>query len=96
MIALRITETKKGLILEITVKPRSKTFKVTVEPELIVVFCREEPVEGKVNKEIVKEFSRLFHRRVKLVSGFASRRKVLFVEEAGRDEIERILGHVTK
>ena len=86
-------ETKLGVILEVRVKPRSKTFRIVTEGDEIVVFCREEPVKGKVNKELVKEFSKLFHKRVELVSGFTSKQKKLLVRNAERQKVERLLFH---
>jgi uncharacterized protein (TIGR00251 family) len=86
-------ETKHGVILEVSVKPSSKEFKIVTEGDEIVVFCREEPVKGKVNRELVKEFSRLFHKRVELVSGFTSKRKRLLIRNAERGEVEPFLFH---
>lgn len=88
---MKISETKEGLILEVFVKPCSKTFRMTVEDDEIVVYCREEPVKGKVNKELIKELSRLFHSKVELASGFASRQKKLLVSGIGKSEMERLL-----
>ena len=72
---MRINEVKDDVILDVNVKPNSKEFKIVVEGDEIVVFCVEEPVKGKVNKELIKEFSRLFHNKVELVSGFTSKQK---------------------
>jgi uncharacterized protein (TIGR00251 family) len=88
---MRITETKEGVILEILVKPLSKSFKINLEQDQIVVFCTGEPVRGRVNKELIKELSRLFHKRVELISGFSSKQKRLLVREAKKDEVERML-----
>ena len=90
---MRINEVKDGVILEVNVKPNSKEFKIVVEGDEIVVSCVEKPVKGKVNKELVKEFSRLFHTKVELVSGFASRQKKLLIKGFGKSEVERILLH---
>jgi uncharacterized protein (TIGR00251 family) len=90
-VMMRVTETKEGCVLEVTVKLRSRNFKVTVEGGDIVVSCTEEPVKGKVNKEIVKEFSKMFHRQVELVSGFASREKRLLVKNVKKIEVEEFL-----
>jgi uncharacterized protein (TIGR00251 family) len=84
-------ETKQGTILEVSVKPRSKEFKIVTEAGEIVVFCREDPVKGKVNKELVKEFSRIFQKRVELVSGFTSKRKKLLIRDVKGGEVERFL-----
>jgi len=91
---MKITETKEGAIMEIFVKPKSRDFKIMIEADEIVVFCREEPVEGKVNKEIIKELSKLFHRKVELVSGFSSRQKRLLIVEAKKNEVEQALKFV--
>ena len=88
---MRINEVKDGVILEVNVKPNSKEFKIVVEGDEIVVFCVEAPVKGKVNKELVKEFSRLFHSKVELVSGFTSRQKKLLIRGFRKSEVERIL-----
>jgi hypothetical protein len=88
---MRINEVKDGVILEVNVKPNSKEFKIVVGGDEIVVFCVEEPVKGKVNKELVKEFSRLFHSKVELVSGFTSKQKKLLIRGFRKSEAERIL-----
>lgn len=86
-------ETKHGVILEVSVKPRSKEFKIVTDGDEIVVSCQEEPVKGKVNRELLKEFSRLLHKRVELVSGFTCKRKRLLIVNAESGEVERILFH---
>ena len=91
---MKIVETKEGCILDVSVKPRSREFKVALEADEIVIRSTKEPVEGKVNKELVKELSRLFHRQVELVSGFTSKDKKLFVEGARKSEVEDLLKHV--
>ncbi len=88
---MKICETKEGLILEVFVKPKSKEFKIVVEREDIVVYCRAEPVRGKANKEIVNELSRRFHKRVEVISGFTSRQKKLLIEDAMKNEVEDAL-----
>jgi hypothetical protein len=88
---VRIRETEKGLILDVYVKPRSKEFRIVVEGDDIVIHCLEEPVEGRVNRELVKELSRFFGKRVELVSGFTSRQKTLLLKDAEKSEIERAL-----
>lgn len=88
---LKIKETEKGIILDVYVKPRSKEFKIVVEGDDIVIHCSEEPVEGRVNKELVKKLSRFFGKRVELVSGFSSKQKRLLVKDAEKSDIERAL-----
>ncbi len=58
---LKLTETKDGTIVEVFVKPSSPKFSLNLEGDEIVVRCTEEPVKGKVNKELLKALSKVFH-----------------------------------
>jgi len=42
-------------------------------------FLKKKNRLGKVNNELIKEFSRLFHKEVKIVSRFAFRQKRLSI-----------------
>jgi len=88
---MKITETKNGTIIEVFVKPNSAKFQVIVEADELVVRCTEEPAKGKVNKELVKELSRLFHAKVELVSGFTSKQKTLLIIGTAKNEVKQLL-----
>jgi uncharacterized protein (TIGR00251 family) len=88
---MNIRETEDGAIIEIFVKPSFKRFEITLDDEEIVVFCVEQPVKGKVNKELVKEFSKFFHAKVELVSGFSSKQKRLLIKGFAKSEVEQLL-----
>jgi uncharacterized protein (TIGR00251 family) len=88
---MSIVETKDGVIIRVFVKPNSPNFKIELDGDEIVVYSTEEPVRGKVNKEILKEFSKLFHAKVELASGFTSKEKQLIVKGIGKHQAEQIL-----
>jgi len=88
---MRISKTKDGIVLEVLVKPRSGIFKITVEGDDVIVCCTEEPVKGRVNKELINKLSGIFHKKVALVSGVASKQKLLLIKGATEDEVERVL-----
>jgi uncharacterized protein (TIGR00251 family) len=88
---MKIIETREGVVIQVFVKPRSKKFKVSIEGDYLVVHSTEEPVEGKVNKELVKEFSRFFKKKVELIYGSRSREKKLLISEAKKDKVEEAL-----
>ena len=88
---MKITQTKHGVLIEVFVKPNSHKFKIIADNDEITIYSTEEPIEGKVNKEIIKEFSRLFHKQVELVSGSSSKQKKLFVKSATKKEVEGLL-----
>lgn len=88
---MKLSETKDGVVLEVFVKPNSQKFEVVVEGDEVVVWCTEEPVKGKVNKEIIKELSKLFHANVELASGATSKQKRFLIEGITKSEAEHIL-----
>ena len=88
---MSISETKDGVIIKIFVKPNAPKFCVEIDGEEIVVHCTEEPVKGKVNKEIIKELTKLLHVKVELASGFTSKEKQLFVKGMGKQQAEQLL-----
>lgn len=88
---MKLTETKDGTIIEIYVKPNSQKFEVILKEDDVVVRCTEEPVKGKVNKEILKALSKFFHTNVELVSGATARQKRLLIKNIRKSEVERLL-----
>ncbi|MCW4001267.1 MAG: DUF167 family protein [Candidatus Bathyarchaeota archaeon] len=89
--AVSIKETKDGVLLSIYVKPNSPKFKIEVDGGEVVVYATEEPERGKVNKEIIKELTKLLHAQIELVSGATSKEKKLLVRGLGEEEIRRLL-----
>jgi uncharacterized protein len=88
---MSIKETKDGTIITIFVKPNSPKFSVELDGDEIVVHSTEEPVKGKVNKEILKQISKLLNLKAEMVSGLTSRQKVLLLRGANRAQIEAFL-----
>jgi uncharacterized protein (TIGR00251 family) len=88
---MKLTETKDGTIIEVYVKPNQSEFKIATEGDDIIIYSSEEPVKGRVNKEIVKELTKLFHVSVDIISGSTSKQKRLLVSSLTRTETEKIL-----
>ncbi len=88
---MSISETKDGVIITIFVKPNSPKFNVEIEGDEIIVYSTEEPVKGKVNKEIIKELSKILHVRVEFASGLTSKQKQLFVKGLDKQQAEQLL-----
>jgi len=93
---MKLWKTAQGIVLDVYVKPNSKKFQIQTYEDKLVVFCRETPVKGRVNRELMKELSRLFKRRVEIVSGFSSRQKKILVRDIEAKEVEQILGVATR
>ena len=93
---MMLQETSEGIIFGVHVKPNSKEFRLQFDGDGLVVLCREAPVKGKVNKELLKRLSRLFGRKVELVSGFTSREKKFLVKDISAGEAEQIVMSAVK
>ena len=88
---MSITEIKDGTILTIYVKPNSPKFKIERDCDEIVVYSTEEPIKGKVNKEIIKELTKLFHKKTEIVSGATSKQKKVLIRNIKKKEIELVI-----
>jgi len=88
---MKVTETKNGTIIEVFVKPNQPKFNIKIDSDEIIVFCTEEPVKGKVNKEIIKELSKLFHTQIEIISGLTSKQKRLLIKNTNKNKVEALL-----
>jgi len=88
---MKLHKTSGGVVVEVHVKPNSKQFRIAVELDELVVFCREAPVKSRVNRELVKELSKIFKRRVEILSGFGSRQKKVLIRDIEAKEVKEIL-----
>lgn len=88
---MNIKDTKDGAILEVFMKPKSPKFGVLLEGNEVVVRCTEEPVKGKVNKELLKALSKFFHTNVELISGTTSKQKRILLKDIEKSEVEHLL-----
>jgi len=86
-----IKETKDGVTLTVFVKPNSPKFKLELDGDELVVYATEEPEKGKVNKEIIKETSKLLGFKVEIVSGLTSKQKVLLLRGTTKTVVESAL-----
>jgi len=89
---MKIIETKDGTVIEVFVKPNQPKFDIKIDGDEIVVFSTQEPVKGKVNKEIIKELTKRFHTKVEFVSGSTSRQKQLLIKGLKKSEVELLFG----
>lgn len=87
---MNLKETKNGTIIEVFVKPNQPKFNVKLDCDEIIVSCTEEPVKGKVNKELIKELSKLFCAEVEMVSGFTSKQKRLLIKNMSKSDAETL------
>ena len=88
---MKVNESKGGLIVDIFVKPNCTRFGLKIDEEELTVCSTEEPTKGRVNREIVKELTKLLGHRVQIVSGLTSRQKKILVENYAKEDLEKFL-----
>jgi uncharacterized protein (TIGR00251 family) len=70
--------------IRVKVKPRSKTEELSREGDSFIAKVKEPPKEGKANQAVIKLLAEHFgipQSRVRILSGFRSRNKVVEVAE---------------
>ena len=88
---MKLKETPQGVVLDVYVKPNSREFRLEIDEDTVIVWCPKAPVKGKLNKELLKNFSRLLGCRVELVSGYTSRQKKLLISDTDTNKINQII-----
>ncbi len=88
---MSIKETKDGTILSVYVKPNSTKFAIALDGEEIIVHATEEPEKGRVNKEIIKELTKVFGSKVEIISGSTSRQKIFLLRDTSKATVEAAL-----
>jgi len=70
--------------IQVRVKPNSRTEEVSQEGDSFIVKVKEPPKEGKANQAVIKLVAEHFgvpRSRVRILSGFRSKNKVVEVAE---------------
>ncbi|UCE57688.1 MAG: YggU family protein [Candidatus Bathyarchaeota archaeon] len=88
---MKLKKTAQGIVLDVYVKPNSKEFQTKIEEDRLLVFCREAPVKGRVNRELIKELSKLLKRRVEILSGITARQKRVLIRDSEANEVRQVL-----
>jgi uncharacterized protein (TIGR00251 family) len=88
---MKLLRTDQGIILNVYVKPDSREFKIEIEDEELIVHCKESPVKGKVNRELIKELSRVFKRKVEIASGLTSKQKKVLIKDSSLKEVNSLI-----
>jgi uncharacterized protein len=91
-----ITEIEEGILVYIEVSTKSEKFKIAGYDEWrerIEIKVVTAPQNGRANKEIIKELSRITKSHVEIVSGFKSRYKTLKIYKTTGPEFLKIIGY---
>lgn len=86
-----LKETNEGLIIEVTVKPRSKNSKIEFIDNKLIFFSKNQPIKGRVNKELVRALSNFSGVKLRILSGFKSNNKILLLEKVDKNKFLKII-----
>ncbi|MBN2154457.1 MAG: YggU family protein [Candidatus Lokiarchaeota archaeon] len=89
-----VREIKKGLLLNIVIKPNSRENQIKSNTENIIVFIKSPPVKGKANKELLIYLSSVFKlskTQLSIISGHKSKNKTILIENSDSKQKEEIL-----
>lgn len=86
-----LKETNEGLIIEVNVKPRSKNSKIEFIDNKLIFFSKNQPIKGRVNKELVRALSNFSGVTVRIFYGFKSNNKILLLEKVDKNKFLKII-----
>ena len=91
---MKLVEAKEGTVISVFVKPKQAKYSIAIDGDDILICSTEEPVKGRVNKEILKVLSKLFKSEVEIMSGSTSRQKQILIRNLEKNEVERLLRNI--
>lgn len=86
---MKITSTSDRILFEIFVKPISKNGRIVITNDEMPFFSKKPAYQGKANKDLTKVLSHLFRRKVKIVFGFTSNKKMMFIKDLDKATFEQ-------
>ena len=87
-----IKQTKNGVLLEVKVQPGSDKFEIIISSDgSVKIRCKSEPKGGKANHELIDNLSRILGKDVRIIRGFASRKKLILIKDARVDDVMKLL-----
>ncbi|NHJ33250.1 MAG: YggU family protein [Asgard group archaeon] len=90
-----ISESKKGVVLRLQVKPNSKKQELVIDSSnSITIFVKAPPDKGKANKELLKFIAKILKKsssEITIVAGLTSRDKTIVIQNDDKLSIQKKL-----
>jgi uncharacterized protein (TIGR00251 family) len=77
---INISKYIKDNKLKIQVKPNSPKNEIKIDKGIVKVSVKAPPEKGKANKEVIKFFSKLLKKDIKIIAGLTSRQKLISIK----------------
>ena len=76
-----IERTPGGILMKARIRTGAHSFSVSQTGNGTIIYVRAPPVEGRANREIIKELKRLFRAEsAEIVKGLKSKDKIIFLK----------------
>ncbi len=79
------------IIVEVKVKPGSKTNSLEFFDGILSVHIKERPVKNKANLALLKYLKGVFGKEVEILSGLSSKNKKIAIKNLSKSEYENII-----
>ncbi len=92
-----LTESKKGVIIQIYVKPGSNREELVLEGGELVFYTTEPPEKGRANAALIKYLSKRLGipvSKIDIVSGQHDRLKMILIKDVKFDEIVELISNI--
>ena len=88
---MNVKQKRNSVILCIRVKPSSGKEKIEKKGEEILMWVKAKPENNKANQKVVRILEKVFGKKVRILKGLKSRKKLVLIENIGEEEIGKIL-----
>ncbi len=92
-----LNESKKGVIIQIYVKPGSNREELVLEGGELVFYTTEPPEKGRANAALIKYLSKRLRipvSKIDIVSGQRDRLKMILIKDVKFDEIVKLISNI--
>ncbi|MDK2789502.1 MAG: uncharacterized protein PWP15_9 [Methanothermococcus sp.] len=89
-----VRDSKNGVLIDIEITPNAKKNQIggiNTWRKRLEIRIKEQPIEGKANKEIIKFLKKTLKKNIEIVAGSTSSQKTVLVVDAKKEEVIEIL-----
>ncbi len=94
-----LNESKKGVIIQIYVKPESNKEELVLEGGELVFYTTEPPEKGRANAALIRYLSKRLGipvSKIDIISGQRDRLKMILIRDVKFDDIVELISNITE
>ncbi|MBU0952939.1 MAG: DUF167 domain-containing protein [Nanoarchaeota archaeon] len=79
-----------GFELTVRVRPGSGSFRIRKTEDSVTIFLKQQAAGGKANQELMTHLSKLFGKKVSILSGKTGRKKLLLLHGGTEFDLQNL------